>query len=73
MEAGMERHWDNLEQEALPLIMRAVGFAFNQEINARKLSVCDFNRSIYLFLFGLNIALISLLIEIFYRKYSCEL
>jgi hypothetical protein len=24
-------------------------------------------------LFGLNIALISLLIEIFYRKYSCEL
>ncbi len=73
MESGMERHWDNLEQESLPLILRAIGFPFNQEINARNLSVYDLNWFIYLFLLGLNVALISLFIEIFYRKFSREL
>jgi len=64
----MDRHWDNLEQGSLPLVLRAIGFAFNEEINARKLFINDFNWFIYLFLLGLNVALISLLIEIFYRK-----
>jgi hypothetical protein len=69
----MDRHWDNLEQGSLPLVLRAIGFAFNEEINARKLFINDFNWFIYLFLFGLNVALISLLIEIFYRKLSRQL
>jgi len=69
----MDRHWDNLEQGSLPLVLRAIGFAFNEEINARKLFINDFNWFIYLFLLGLNVALISLLIEIFYRKFSHQL
>jgi hypothetical protein len=73
MESGIDRHWDNLEQGFIPLVFRAIGFAFNQEIKARKLSLYDLNWSIYLFLLGLNVALISLLIEIFYRKFSHEL
>jgi hypothetical protein len=69
----MDRHWDNLEQGSLPLVLRAIGFTFNEEINARKLFINDFNWFIYLFLLGLNVALISLLIEIFYRKFSHQL
>jgi hypothetical protein len=69
----MDRHWDNLEQGSLPLVLRAIGFAFNEEINARKLFINDFNWFIYLFLLELNVALISLLIEIFYRKFSHQL
>ncbi len=69
----MDKHWDNLEQGSLPLVLRAIGFAFNEEINARKLFINDFNWFIYLFLLELNVALISLLIEIFYRKFSHQL
>jgi len=70
IESGIHRHWENLEQETFPLVIRYHGYEFKRDPHARGLSFNDLNWSVYLLIVGLSLASISLVIELLNNKVS---
>ncbi len=69
IEAGIDRHWDAIEQETLPLIFRTLNFKFKQKDDSKQLSLNDLNSTFYLFIIGMNVSLVSIFIELFHNNY----
>ncbi len=73
IESGIDKHWDNLDKDTLPLIIRDLDFKLKPKSYAQVLSLEDIKWSFYLLIIGCNLALVSIIIEHLHKKFHLKI
>jgi hypothetical protein len=73
MESGIDKHWDNLAKDFMPLIIRSFNVEFNPKSDAQVLSVENIKWSFFLLIIGCNFALVLIVIENLQKKFCAKI
>jgi hypothetical protein len=73
LESGIDKHWDSLESNFLPLVIRTFGFEFEPKSDAQILSLENIKWSFFLLIIGCNLALVLIAIENLHKEFCLKI
>jgi hypothetical protein len=73
MESGIDKHWDNLAKDFLPLIARSFDVEFNPKSDAQVLYLENIKWSFFILIIGCNFALVLIVIENLQKKFCAKI